>query len=236
MSKLQRGIQVAVCEDDDDLRDILVCSLPHFGLQTFGTGSAEALEPMLEGRAIDVVILDIGLPGEDGFSLARRLRMERPQLGIVMLTARTLVEDRVRGLNQGADLYFAKPVDLRELAAAISSLCRRLAWTRPGATSAWLFNRNRESLTTPDGRVLELTTMESRLLDRLLARPGETVPRADLYELLGWPCDEKASHRLDTLISRLRSKAAQATRDHVLPLRARHGVGYAFLTDPASTR
>ena len=86
MAQAESPIQVAVCEDDDDLREILVSGLPHFGLRTFGVGSVEALDHLLAQREVDLLVLDIGLPGEDGFSAARRLRAERPGLGIAILT------------------------------------------------------------------------------------------------------------------------------------------------------
>ena len=235
MTKPEAPIRVAVCEDDDDYRDILLYGLRKLGLQAFGVSSSEALDHLLAEREVDLVVLDIGLPGEDGFSAAARLRQERPQLGIAMLTARIMVEDRIRGLNQGADLYFLKPVDLGELAAALASLHRRLAARTTKPTRPWHLAKGRAVLETPDGVAVALTEPELHLLGRLLTTPGTTVERADLLLALGWPQDDKADHRLATVISRLRSKVSRATPAYILPLRARHGTGYVFAVeeDPA---
>ena len=230
MTETEAPIRVAVCEDDVDYRDILLYGLTKLGLQAYGVPSAEALDRLLAEREVDLVVLDIGLPGEDGFSTARRLRHERPHLGIAMLTARIIVEDRIRGLNQGADLYFVKPVDLGELTAALASLHRRLA-PKPKPTRPWRLAKGRAVLETPDGVAVALTGPELQLLDRLLASPGVTVERADLLLALGWPQDDKADHRLATVISRLRTKVVAATPAFTLPLRARHGTGYVFAVE-----
>jgi DNA-binding response OmpR family regulator len=231
MTEPEAPIRVAVCEDDADYRDILLYGLTKLGLRAYGVPSSEALDCLLAERDVDLVVLDIGLPGEDGFSAAQRLRHERPHLGIVMLTARVLVDDRIRGLNQGADLYFVKPVDLGELAAALASLHRRIAPIKTKPARPWRLSKGRSVLETPDGLTVALTDPELQLLERLLATPGTTVERAELLLALGWAPDDKADHRLATVISRLRTKVASATPAFILPLRARHGTGYAFLVD-----
>ena len=231
MAQAESPIQVAVCEDDDDLREILVSGLPHFGLRTFGVGSVEALDHLLAQREVDLLVLDIGLPGEDGFSAARRLRAERPGLGIAILTARALVDDRIRGLNLGADFYFVKPVDLRELAAALKNLYRRVAQDRTPPPRSWRLLKGRAVLETPEGLQVDLTHSEQRLLTCLLAEPGQARSRDELFLCLGWDYGGTADRRLETTLSRLRTKVTQAGATNPLPLRARHGVGYAFLVD-----
>ncbi|WP_306590383.1 response regulator transcription factor [Geothrix sp. 21YS21S-4] len=225
-------IRVVVCEDDDDLRDILLVGLPDFGMAAWGVSSAEALETFFAAREADILVLDLGLPGEDGFSAARRLRQERPALGILMLTARGQVEDRVRGLAGGADLYFVKPVDLRELAGAIKSLHRRLS-QRPAAeapVAPWRLDRAGSVVFSPSGTPISLTASEFRVLVRLMAEPGKTFKHDDLLGLLGWDADAGSKHRLEALVSRLRKKAKEACPGEAFPLRARHGEGYAFLS------
>ena len=221
-------IQVAVCEDNDALRDILVTLLPKFGHRVFGVGSSEALDRLLEERTVDIVVLDVGLPGEDGFSTAARLRQERPHLGIVMLTARVQTEDRIRGMNQGADLYFTKPVDMAELAAALGSLHRRLAQQHPQRPRTWRLSAGRGVLESPSGTALDLTENERIILGRLLAEPGAPVDRADLIRALSWPEGDRAYQRLASTISRLRTKAAASAPEDAFPLRTLHGTGYAF--------
>jgi DNA-binding response OmpR family regulator len=231
MSNPQPLISVAVCEDDDDLRDILASGLPHFGFRVFGVGSAEHLDALLTNREIQLLILDIGLPGEDGYSVAKRLRLEHPSLGIIILTARGLVEERIRGLTLGADLYFVKPVDLGELSAAMVSLHRRIAHRHASAPQAWRLNRGKATLETPAGHSVELTAQELTMLDRLMVQPGVTLDRHALCEALEWPADERVEHRLEGLISRLRKKVALVSPEEHLPIKARHGQGYAFLSE-----
>jgi two-component system, OmpR family, response regulator PhoP len=220
-------IRVAVCEDDEDLRDILLQGLGDQGLRVFGVPSAETLGTFLASAVVDILLLDIGLPGEDGYSVARRLHRDHPSLGIIMITARGGVDDRVRGLAGGADLYFVKPVELAELVAAIRSLHRRLvpaaASVAPGAE--WQLDRIHSTLCSPGGARVPLVESERRLLAELAANPGGTLDKARLLASLGW--DSK--HRVEALISRLRKKVALASPAEILPIRARHGDGYAFL-------
>ena len=231
MTKAPQQIQVAVCEDNDALRGILTSVLPEFGIRVFGVSSAEALDRLLVEREVDLVILDIGLPGEDGFSASARLLHERPHLGIVMLTARTLVADRVQGLNQGADLYFTKPVDMEELAASLFSLQRRLGRNVVQPVRPWELHQSQFSLEAPTGVVVELTANEVLLLARLMEVPGTRVDREELYRALDWPSDDNTENRMGTLISRLRSKVSQAIPAFPFPLRTLHGFGYMFKTD-----
>ena len=227
----QSLIPIAVCEDDGYLMDILASGLPHFGFRVFGVPSAERLDALLANRDIDLLILDLGLPGEDGYSVASRLHHERPGLGIVMLTARGMLEERIRGLSLGADLYFVKPVDLGELAVALGNLHRRITQGRRTAPRPWRLHKRKAELETPMGLTVGLTLHEVILLDQLMARPGFTFERQRLCDALDWPPDDRVDHRLETLISRLRKKVGAASPEDPLPIKARHGLGYAFLTE-----
>ena len=224
-------IQVAVCEDNDALRDILTSVLPKFGLRVFGVASAEALDRLLGERDMDIVVLDIGLPGEDGLSACARLRRERPNLGIVMLTARALLDDRIRGMNQGADLYFVKPVDMAELAASISSLHRRVVQLKTRPQQPWKLARGRGVLEAPTGVAIDLSENECLILSRLLQEPGVPVDREDLLHALAWPSDSKVYQRLASIVSRLRAKVVLAAPEDAFPLRTIHGTGYVFRMD-----
>jgi DNA-binding response OmpR family regulator len=205
------------------MRDYFVTGLRAFGTRIVGAADGEALDRILDSEGADIVLLDIGLPGENGFAIAERLRHERPQVGIIMLTARDQLEDRIKGLDDGADLYFAKPVDLRELAAAIGSLYRRLA-----GPPCWRLDSGSSRLFTPAGAAVDLTDLELRFLAPLLARPGEVVDREDLCRSLDQRPDLYAMRRMDTLVSRLRAKVLRLG-EATLPVKARHGRGYAFL-------
>ena len=228
MTESAHQIQVAVCEDNDALRGILVSVLPEYGLRVFGAPTAEALDRLLTEREIDLLVLDIGLPGEDGFSVAARLRIERPRLGIVMLTARSLVADRVHGLNLGADFYFVKPVDMEELAAALGSLHRRLNRTQGKAVHPWKLDKGLSRLETPEGGSVDLTANELLFLTALMDQPGVTLDRMGLFHIMGWASDPHTDKRLEVLISRLRSKVSQCVPGLAFPLRTQHGTGYAF--------
>jgi DNA-binding response OmpR family regulator len=216
------------CEDSKPMRDYLVGGLGQFGIQAAGAADGGALDAALAGAEPDIVILDIGLPGEDGYAIAGRLRRERPRIGIIMLTGRDGLEDRIKCLDGGADLYFAKPVDLRELAAGIGSLHRRLGAARP---RGWRLERLESMLYTPGGAQVPLTDLELRFLVPLLDRPGEGVDREELFLALEQKSDLYAMRRLETMVSRLRSKVLRFSPEEPLPVRARHGKGYAFLGD-----
>ena len=146
-----------------------------------------------------------------------------------MLTARGLLEERIRGLRLGADHYFVKPVDLGELAGVLGNLHRRITQGRVSAPRPWRLNKRKAELEAPAGRVVPLTLNEVALLGRLMAQPGATLERRALCAALDWPSDAKADHRLETLISRLRKKVDAASPEERLPLKAHHGQGYAFL-------
>jgi DNA-binding response OmpR family regulator len=225
-----REIRVVACEDQDLMRHFLVSGLARVGITCVGVGDGVMLDAHLRQHPTDIVILDIGLPGEDGYSIATRLRQERPLLGIIMLTARDQTHDRVLGLDCGADLYFAKPVDIRELASALGSLHRRLSLSRPALLPArWQLDARRSCLITPAGIEVPLTDNEHRFLTPLLEEPGAVVDRDVLFQALEQIPDIYAVRRMETMLSRLRTKVLKASPEEPLPVRARHGRGYAFL-------
>jgi len=221
-------IRTIVCEDSLSMRICLVEGLEALGFETRGVVDGQGLDQLLAGAWGDILILDVNLPGEDGFSIAERIRRSFPSLGIVMLTARDPLEDRIRGLNEGADLYLVKPVDLRELAAALRSLHRRLVGPRE---SRWRLLSGSSLLSTPSGVEVPLTDGELRVMLPLVGRAGEVVSREDILESLGQLSDYYAMRRLETLMSRLRKKVLSASPDEPLPVRARHGNGYLFASE-----
>jgi two-component system OmpR family response regulator len=212
------------------MREYIVTGLAHFGIAVLGVPSGRELDQAMQEQEPEIVILDIGLPDEDGYSIAERLRTERPRVGIIMLTARDQVDDRVKGLDCGADLYFAKPVDMRELASAIGSLHRRLAVPITQGDN-WRLDALKSCLVTPAGTVIHLSDNELRFLVPLLENPGAVVDREDLLRALEQRSDIYAMRRLETMVSRLRSKVQKASPGEPLPVRARHGRGYAFLSE-----
>jgi DNA-binding response OmpR family regulator len=226
-----RGVRVVACEDQAVMRKYIVSGLSQFGIAIAGVSDGIELSAYLDAHPIDIIILDIGLPGEDGYSIATRLRQERPNLGIIMLTARDQTDDRVQGLDSGADLYFAKPVDLRELASAVGSLHRRLQLGQPVTTPGhWQLDPLHSALMTPSKIAIHLTDNELRFLTPLLEQPGTVVDRDILSLALDQIPDVHAMRRMETMLSRLRTKVRNASPNEPLPVRARHGRGYAFLS------
>jgi DNA-binding response OmpR family regulator len=228
-------MRVVACEDQPVMREYLRSGLARLGIDCAGVCDGPELDAHLASHAVDIVILDIGLPGEDGYSIATRLREVRPQLGIVMLTARDQTQDRVQGLDCGADLYFAKPVDIRELASALGSLQRRLNLNRP-APPQWRLDLIRSRLIAPSGVEVALTDNEFRFLGPLLAQPGAVIDRDALCLGLHQSTDVYAMRRMETMLSRLRAKVLRDCPGEPLPVRARHGRGYAFLAEAEERR
>jgi DNA-binding response OmpR family regulator len=121
-----RPIEIVVVEDDEDLREEVVGFLAGRGFVARAAGSGAALDRTLDERPADIIVLDLGLPDEDGTVVATRLRRREPPVGLIMMTARAQAYERVLGYDIGADVYMVKPVDYDELEAAIRSLVRRL--------------------------------------------------------------------------------------------------------------
>ncbi len=220
-------LRIILVEDNDELRLLLVTGLGAFGHQVRGVANGRELDAAMAEAPADMVILDIGLPGEDGMSIAKRLR-RTCKCGIVMVTAYGRVDDRVHSFGSGADLYFVKPVDLRELDAALKSLAQRIFGR---ADTAWSINAKTSKLSNPRGVEIPLTAQELNFLRTLIETPGENVLRKDIFLSLGQPNDHYADRRLETMVSRLRSKVRSLDADHELPVHSRHNLGYAFLAE-----
>lgn len=224
-------IRVLVIEDDDDLRDTLCRYLSAIGIIVHGLPSAETLDQQLAQHPVDLVVCDVNLPGENGFSIIARLRLTT-RAGVIMLTARGLEEDRLLGLSLGADCYLVKPVNLRELEFVIRNLHRRLTHAvTPAPESAvpecWVFSPVLWTLTAPNGKTVKLSMAESRFIGCLLERAGDVVTRDELLTALGRPNLEGYSRNLDVTLSRLRKKVELAC-EAKLPVSSARGMGYTF--------
>lgn len=234
-------LHIALVEDNADLRDDLQFQLSSQGLQVAALEDAVALDQHLLSARCDVAVLDIGLPGENGLSIAARLRQACPAMGIIMLTARGEIDSRLDGYKQGADAYLVKPVDWRELLAQIHALHRRaavLATPAPAPADGWMLKQAGRELVTPQGRSISLTHMESGVLKVLAQHAGRTVERALLMsEMLGEQAYQLDPRRLEVCISRLRQKmldamdssaGLQSLQNDQLPLKTVRGAGYTF--------
>lgn len=227
-------INVIVVEDDPDLCGSILRYLSLVGMTVKRAGSGQELDELLPTFTPDLLVLDVNLPGEDGFSIAARLRSQS-KLGIVMLTARGQLDDRVLGLTAGADAYLVKPVQFRELEAVIHSLARRLRETPPEEKAApreegpraWSFDAASWSLITPSGYHVPLTNAEYRVLQTLTSEPGASVAREDIANALGKTVGGYDDRSIDAVMARLRRKVQTATGES-LPIRAVRSVGYVF--------
>ncbi|MEW5729447.1 MAG: response regulator transcription factor [Pseudomonadota bacterium] len=233
--------RIAVVEDEVSLRADVVEYLSACGHSVVGCGDGAQLDAVLAAGPVDIIILDINLPGEDGFSIAKRLR-DGSDVGIVMLTARNVNVDRVVGLEIGADVYMTKPVELRELEAQIRTLARRMKVSAvpapvPAAAApadGWVYDQVGWDLVAPGGGVVKLTANERVFVSLLVAKPGAPVSRADIFRALGKREWDPTDRSVDSMVRRLRAKAEDVL-GRPLPIDAVHGTGYAF-TAPVSVR
>jgi len=229
---------IAIVEDDADQLHSIEEFLLDSGYRVWGAGSAEAFYKRFMTDPADVVLLDIGLPGEDGLSVATLLK-SKPEVGVIILSARDALSDRLSGMRAGADRYLVKPVNLLELAVNIDATASRLAPRHPPhqhdadrpatatQTRPWTLAVKDWVLNSPQGRPLALTTHEFMFVQRLLQTQGQPVPKRELTEQLFGPRAQNGSERLNLLVTRLRKKATEAL-DEPLPVKTLHQIGYAF--------
>ncbi len=201
-------VGILVIEDHEDLREITLDLLAGQGYRVSGYDSVEALAEAFPQPRFDIALIDVGLPGESGLSLARRLRAVQPDIGILMVTAHTDLNERVAGYECGADLYLCKPVPPQELIAAMAALVRRLRQTEPEQPHLAL-DRARLSLQGATGNVA-LRTPEANVLQALSLAPERRLETWQLLEQLGKPLDAHGKAQLEVLISRLRKKLVAA--------------------------
>mgnify|MGYP000344217604 CR=1 FL=1 len=222
-------VNVILVEDDADLRDSLVEMLELSGFYTDGSGSAQEFYQALNTVRFDVAVVDLGLPDQSGLKIVEFLR-DKTNMGIIILTARTSLNDRILGYDCGADHFFSKPVDNLELIAAIRNLHSRLVGVQPNieeALECWRLNKSSWRLACPDGRDVEITSKELVFLDALMQQSNENVTRQYVMDVLGYSHDMYGSRSLDSLIKRLRKKV-ESTLDIELPIRTVHAVGFCF--------
>jgi DNA-binding response OmpR family regulator len=205
------ALNIAVLEDHDDLRELIVAALRQRGHDVFGVYNSEDLSDALATREIDLLVLDLNLPGEDGLSVARRMKAVMPRLFIIMITARGRIEDRVAGYDTGADIYLPKPVSEQELVAAISGISRRLD-REPGVESSLCLNPR--SLQLKGSEIVNLTRSEVVLLKVLIQAPGQRAETWQLLEATGRQVDGAAKSSLEVQIVTLRKKIIAAGYAH----------------------
>ncbi|MAF65954.1 MAG: DNA-binding response regulator [Planctomycetes bacterium] len=205
---------VLVVEDDPAIRRGLVDSLRFAGYEVLECGDGLEARRILRGTDLDLVLLDVVLPGADGFELLPELRSHRPSLPVIMVTARGAEEDRVRGLRTGADDYVVKPFSSSELLARVEAVLRRSA-ERPADVAELALGRlavhlERREVRLADGELRGLSERETEILRYLAARRGRAVSREELLQRV-WGLDTRGieTRTVDMHVARLREKLGE---------------------------
>ncbi len=233
---------IVVVEDDPALRALLSRILRECGYDVTGAADGIELQRAMIERRIDLILLDIMLPGPSGLELCQTIR-ERSRVPIIMVSARGEEGDRVTGLDNGADDYIAKPFGRAELLARVRAALRRASDTHVPLDipvpdrfdfADWNYHARRRELISPRGAEVELTAAEHELLVTFLRNPQRTIGRERLLEMsrsrIGHPSDRS----IDVMISRLRAKLGDGRRAQPI-IRTIRGVGYMFAPDVTSS-
>jgi DNA-binding response OmpR family regulator len=228
MKYAPEAMRIAIVEDDAIFREELAYFLGENGFLVSQVNNGSSLDELLMYENIKLIILDVSLPGQNGMVIAKRLRTSFPNLGIIMLTARTGLVDRIQSYENGADIYLPKPTPALELLAAVRSLERRLKETE--LPQSWSLDFLRRQLTPPAGtQPIELTAVEVYLLSALATAPNQTLDFESIQELLKIKYDfkELTKRALENLISRLRIKISLSIGDEkVRCIQSVWGAGY----------
>jgi len=236
---------ILVVDDDADIRELLEDYLGDQGYEVIATATADAFRKALAEHEPDVVLLDVGLPGEDGLSLARHVR-EHFNVGIIMVSGAGETVDRIIGLEVGADDYLAKPFDPRELLARVKSVLRRYQRQPGEATAAagrdggasrrirfgvGLLDLDSCQLLDAAGKEIPITAMEFELLKVFAERPNRPLSRDVLLNLSQNRDWDPYDRSIDIRIARLRRKI-EPEPDKPAFLRTVRGMGYMFVPQP----
>lgn len=229
---------ILVVDDDKDVRDTIRDYFEFCGFDVFVAGDGDGMRNILARRPIEIVLMDLNLPGEDGLALTRELRASRP-VGVIMLTAAGQTIDRIIGLEMGADDYVPKPFDPRELLARVKSVLRRLR-ERPKEVptsdeekpevvrmGSCTLDLAAHRLYDASGGEIPLTSMEFDLLQAFARHPDRVLSRERLLELAHNRDGDVFDRSIDLRIARIRKKIEQdATKPQVL--KTVRGAGYMF--------
>lgn len=220
-------ISLLLVEDNLSLRNELADYLRDDGFQVATASDGVEMNFALEQKIPSIVILDLNLPGEDGISIARRLRSALPNIGVIILSARVRSSDRNDGYSVGADVYLTKPTLPEELVQVIKNLHRRLT---PAIEEAnWILDTENSFLLQPNGEKFSLTGLETLLIKELVLH-GKFISHDDLIYYLGNPdeSEEFNKSRMEVLISRLRKKFTSAHGANPF-IKVIRGKGYQIL-------
>jgi len=216
---------IAVIEDHDALREVMIERISAMGYRVLGASCADDFDELLIKNRFDLLILDLNLPGEDGLSIAQRMRLAHPEIFIIMMTARGAEEDRVTGYQLGADIYLPKTSSLKELEAAIASLARRKQANDNQATTIVL---DPQQLMLIGKHSVSLGKAEVLMLKAMVEAPNQRLDYWRILDLLEKEVNDRNKATLEVAIVRLRKKLAQvgAEGDTIKSL---HKEGYQLL-------
>ncbi len=227
---------ILVVDDDEGITSLLCDYLANFGFVAHSAGDGTAMRRQLDEHHIDLIVLDLQLPGVDGLTLANELR-SKSRIPIVMLTARGNPIDRVIGLEMGADDYMSKPFEPRELVARIHTVLRRVKGGQDDAAAnvasdfirfdGWELHRSERRLTSPKGLVVPLSNAEFQLLSTFLKTPRRLFTRDQLMAQARGRSMDSVERSIDLLVSRLRQKLDDNPRDPTM-IKTVRGEGYVF--------
>ncbi len=235
---------ILIVDDDEEITELLGAYLAGFNFVTHTAFDGDSMWAELARHPIDLVVLDVMLPGADGLQLSREIR-QRSDIAVIMLTARGHFYDRVLGLENGADDYVSKPFEPRELVARIHTVLRRVA--KSGDTGVdvlrsdvvhfdgWVLHRDDRTLVSPAGLAVALSNAEFRLLSTFLQTPRRLFSRDQLMEQARGRSMDVFERSIDLLVSRLRQKLAD-NPDAPSMIKTVRGAGYLFNVQSVQAR
>jgi two-component system OmpR family response regulator len=237
---MENPAYILIVDDDRDISTLLAEYLEKNGYRTLTAGDGKAMHKALEDHRIDLIVLDLNLPGEDGLTLCRNLR-SRSSIPVIMLTARGEPVDRILGLEMGADDYLPKPFEPRELFARIRSVLRRTQALPPNMQAdapqqmrfaGWTMDFTARHLINPEGVVVALSGAEYRLLKIFLDHANRVLSRDQLLNLTQGRDADPFDRSIDLQISRLRQKLGDDARSPQI-IKTVRNEGYVLATQVA---
>ncbi|MCR4377042.1 MAG: response regulator [Rhodospirillales bacterium] len=235
---MERTPHILVVDDDREIRDLLGRFLVKHGLRVSAAADGREMQALLQGNAIDLIVMDVMMPGEDGLTLTRNLRAGKNRIPIIMLTAMGEDTDRIIGLEMGADDYMPKPFNPRELLARIKAVLRRFA--EGGAVAdgpvadadvvsfaGWTFEMAARELIAPGGAAVVLSGGEYELLHAFVTHPGRVLSRDQLLDIARGRNAQPFDRAIDVQVSRLRKKIEPDAKTPTL-IKTVRGGGYMF--------
>lgn len=225
---------IAILDDEPQIRAILTNALEDAGFRTLAFGRAREFEAALRQCTPDVCLVDLGLPDRDGLTLVHRLAMAQGA-AVIIISGRSAVQDKVTGLELGADDYVIKPFEPAEIVARVRAHLRR---GRPRPTENrsrasfgdWTADFDTYTLSHADGETVSFSQAEGAVLRLFLENPNRLITRARMQDDLGGTAEESFDRAMDVRISRLRQKLRENPRDPRL-IKTIYGAGYIFLAD-----